>query len=64
MAPLTEAVASEAWRRSGARELSDEELYPGDAQWAGLYDRMIEREEDEIERRFRIASRHGEPADA
>ncbi|MCX6969313.1 MAG: hypothetical protein NTV93_04045 [Verrucomicrobia bacterium] len=57
-------IAAEAWRRAGAGELSDEELYPGDAQWAGLYDRMIEREEDEIERRFQIASDHGASADA
>jgi hypothetical protein len=51
--------AAEAWRRAGAGELSDEELYPGDAQWACLYDRMIEREEAETERRFQIASDHG-----
>lgn len=56
--------AAEAWRRAGAGELSDEELYPGDAQWAGIYDRMLEREEDETERRFRIAADHGAPADA
>lgn len=53
--------AAEAWRRAEAGQLSDEELYPGDAQWAWLYDRMIEREEDE--RRFRIASDHGLSAD-
>jgi len=56
--------AAEAWRRAGAGELSDEELYPCDAQWAGVYDRMIEREEDETVRRFQIASDHGAPADA
>lgn len=55
--------AAEAWRRADAGELSDEELYPGDAQWAGLYDRMIEREEDETVRRFQIADEHGAPAD-
>lgn len=49
--------AAEAWRRAGAGELS--KLYPCDAQWAGLYDRMIEREEDETVRRFQIASDHG-----
>ena len=57
-------VAAEAWRRAEAWEISDEELYPGDAQWAGLYDRMHEREEDEIDRRFRLAAGHGTPADA
>ena len=55
--------AAEAWRRAGAGELSDEELYPFDAQWAGLYDRMLEREEDETGRRFQIASDHGAPAE-
>ena len=53
--------AAEAWRRAGAGELSA--LYPGDAQWAALYDRMIEREEDETVRRFQIAADHGAPAD-
>ena len=56
--------AAEAWRRAEAGELSDEELYPGDAQWAGLYDRMCEREDDETGRRFQIAADHGAPADA
>ena len=51
--------AAEAGRRAGAGELSDEELYPGDAQWAGLYDRMLEREDDETGRRFQIAADHG-----
>lgn len=50
---------AEAWRRAEAGELSDEELYPCDAQWAELYDRMIEREEDQTERRFQIAADHG-----
>ena len=49
-----------AWWRAETGEFSDEELYPGDAQWAGLYDRMFEREVDEIERRFQIAADHGE----
>lgn len=53
--------AAEAWRRAEAGELSA--LYPGDAQWAGLYDRLIEREEDETGRRFQIAADHGAPAD-
>jgi hypothetical protein len=56
--------AAEAWRRADTGELSDEELYPSDAQWAGLYDRMVLREHDEIERRFRLASDYGQVADA
>ena len=46
-------LSSEAWRRAEAGELSDEELYPGDAQWAGIYDWMCEREDDDIDRRPR-----------
>lgn len=56
--------AAEAWRGARAGELSDEEIYPGDAQWAGLYDRMIEREEDETGRRFQIAADHGAQVNA
>jgi hypothetical protein len=29
--------AAEAWRRAQTGEMSDDELYPADAQWAGLY---------------------------
>lgn len=56
--------AAEAWRRAESGELSDEELYPSDAQWAGLYDRMSGMKDDEIERRFQIASDHGILLDA
>lgn len=30
--------ANEAWVRAEAGKLSDETLYPSDAQWAGIYD--------------------------
>jgi hypothetical protein len=53
--------AAEAWRRADAGELADEELYPGDAQWSGLYDRMFLHLPDEIERRFALAADYGEP---
>ena len=52
--------AAEAWRRADAGELADEELYPSDAQWCGLYDRMHTHESDEIERRLALAAEHGE----
>jgi len=39
--------AAEAWRRADASELADDELYPGDAQWSGLYDRMFIHYPDE-----------------
>ena len=52
--------AAEAWRRAEAGELTDEELYPGDAQWSGLYDRMFPHTADEIERRFALAADYGE----
>ena len=54
--------AAEAWRRAEAGELADEELYPSDAQWSGLYDRMSPHTADEIERRLALAAAYGEPA--
>ena len=52
--------AAEAWRRADAGELADEELYPSDAQWAGLYDRLHTPNADETAHRFQIAAEHGE----
>ncbi len=48
--------AAEAWRRAEAGEVSDNELYPADAQWSGLYDRMFPHTAEEIERRLALAS--------
>ena len=56
--------AAEAWRRADAGELADEELYPGDAQWSGLYDRMHTHEPDEMERRLALAADYGESLNA
>ena len=33
-------LAQEAWRRATRGELSDEELYPADAAWAGIGDQL------------------------
>ncbi|MCU0786234.1 MAG: hypothetical protein MUF81_19740 [Verrucomicrobia bacterium] len=55
-------VAAEAWRRADAGELADEELYPSDAQWSGLYDRMFPHKTGEMERRFALAADYGEAA--
>jgi hypothetical protein len=52
--------AAEAWRRAEAGELADEELYPGDAQWSGLFDRMFPHLPDEMERRLALAADYGE----
>lgn len=52
--------ASEAWRRADAGELADEELYPSDAQWSGLYDQMFLHKPDEIDRRLALAADYGE----
>ncbi len=60
---MLKRFAAEAWRRADAGELADEELYPCDAQWCGLYDRMRTHEDDEAARRFQIAADHGERAD-
>ena len=53
-------LAAEAWRRAELGELSDEELYPSDAQWAGLFDRMLVHMPDETERRVQLAAAYGE----
>ena len=52
--------AAEAWRRVEAGELSEEEIYPCDAQWCGLYDRMHPHTPDETERRLTLAADFGE----
>jgi hypothetical protein len=52
--------AAEAWRRTEAGELADEELYASDPQWSGLYDRMFVHALDEIERRLMLAADYGE----
>jgi hypothetical protein len=56
--------AAEAWRRADVGELADEELYPCDAQWSGLYDRMFPHTLDETERRLALAADYGEPLSA
>ena len=43
--------AEEAWRRFDAGKISTEELYPSDAQWAGVYDRMLLHTQDDTLRR-------------
>jgi hypothetical protein len=56
--------AAEAWRRADAGELADEEMYPSDAQWSGLYDQMHTHEPNEMERRLALAADFGEPLNA
>ena len=51
--------ATEAWRREEAGELADEEVYPSDATWAGIYDRMDCHTQEETDRRFAIAAEYG-----
>jgi hypothetical protein len=52
--------AAEAWRRADAGELSDDELYACDPQWAGLYDAMFVHLPEETERRVELAAVYGE----
>jgi hypothetical protein len=59
--PILKRFAAEAWRRADASELADEELYPSDAQWSGLYDRMFPHTAEEMERRLALAADYGEP---
>ena len=48
-------IGVEAWRRYEAGEFADEELYPSDAQWAGIFDQLDNPTEEEIERRRLIS---------
>ena len=57
-------LAAEAWRRAEIGELADEELYPSDSQWSGLYDRMASHTGEETERRTELAASFGQCADA
>jgi len=50
------SFAAEAWRRSVAGDLADDEMYPCDAQWCGLYDRMTVHLPDETQRRMELAA--------
>ena len=47
--------AAEAWRRAETGEMEDGELYPCDAQWAGIYDRMTIHTPEETTRRQEMA---------
>ena len=49
-------LAMEAWRRADAEEITEEELYPSDAQWAGMYDRMHTHTEEESKRRAKLSA--------
>ncbi len=55
-----EGFAGEFLRRVEVGKLADEELYPSDAQWSGLYDRMHTHEPGEIEWRLALAADYGE----
>jgi hypothetical protein len=52
--------AAEAWRRAQTGEIEDDELYPSDAYWAGLYDRMVVHLPEEDHRRFELATLFGQ----
>ena len=56
--------AAEAWRRADAGDLDDDELYPSDAQWSGLYDQMKAHTPDETQRRRKLAALSLECANA
>jgi hypothetical protein len=56
--------AAEAWRRADAGELADDELYTSDAQWCGIFDRMLVHFPDELKRRVELAVAFGDPSNA
>ena len=51
-------LAKEAWTRAACGKLSDELIYPSDAQWAGIYDRLKNPTEGEASRRREIHMRY------
>lgn len=51
---------AEAWRRFEAGEMNEDEMYPSDANWSGIYDRMPTYTVEEASRRFEIAAEYGE----
>jgi hypothetical protein len=54
--------AAEAWSRFESGELADDELYPCEAQWCGLYDRIGRAPTaEETERRVLAAALHSPP---
>lgn len=57
-------MAAEAWRRAEQGEISDDQLYPIDSQWSGLYDRMQDHAPEETERRQELAAAYGHSLDA
>ena len=55
--------AAEAWARAKTGELRDAELYPTEAAWSGIFDRMRRAPlPEETERRLTSACRYGAPA--
>jgi hypothetical protein len=49
-------IATEAWRRANAGDLTDGELYLTDSSWSGIFDRMHIHFRDEVTRRAEISS--------
>jgi hypothetical protein len=46
-----QSIGIEAWSRYEAGEISEDELYPADAQWAGIFDQRKNPTEEETRRR-------------
>jgi hypothetical protein len=55
--------AAEAWRRNESGALKDDEMYPSNASWAGMFDRFESFTEEDRARRFEIAAGYGELTD-
>lgn len=55
-------VAAEAWRRRNTGRFSESELYPCEAQWAGIFDRMSVHTSVEIARRIAQRAQWGDRA--
>jgi hypothetical protein len=51
----TAKFALEAWKRFESGELSEDILYPSDAAWCGIYDRITQHLPEDAERRQMLA---------
>ena len=60
---MLKPFAAAARRRADEGQFDDDELYPCEAHWSGLYDRMSIHTDDETAHRMQIAADHGARSD-
>jgi hypothetical protein len=60
--PRLQEFAAEAWRRAETGEIADDQLYPCEAQWAGLCDQLSSLTPEESDRRTKLSADYGDHA--